>query len=672
MDFFEHQDQARRKSNLLVLLFIMAVVSLVMLTYFLQVIVFGVLEFIAYFVAENLSSEVSLFLHILDLFYRIAEELSRYDKTDFLFGTGIVTAIILLVSLHRIVSLSKYGGAQFAKMLDGRLVTGEQSDLKLQRLLNLAEEMAVASGIPVPSVYLLDERGINAFSLGHSLDNVVIAVTQGAIDHLDRDELQGVIAHEFSHILNGDIKINIKLMGILRGILLLQISMDRFSELGILERYTGNILDLKLIDYAVPAFFGVLFYVTEHVSFLFLFCIYIIGHAGYFLGGLIKVAISRQREHLADAFAVQFTRNPKGIAGALKRIGGYELAGYLANPNAKEIGHALFVSTQIIITSPILETHPSLENRIRRIEPNWNGEFRYRSKRKIYSNNKAKRFVWEQPSTLEEPANKMRWLTPENYVKARSLIERLPSNLKRAAHEPFSAAAVVYYLLLSEHHSVRDLQLSLLQQSADPTVYYELLRLSANTRHLTVEGRLPLLEMTIPTLRQLSDLQLAAFKGNISMLIAADKRINIFEWSLKKIVLSALDKSSSINLRLTMFGNISRLMEPCSLIISILIYCDDKPKEIHAQLVRLAEKKLGCEGLRLYKKSELDLNKLDAAIEKLKRLKPLLKPKLLKAFAAVITSDSRITPSEAELIRAISDTLDCPMPLIQDGVNGWS
>ncbi|HHH89125.1 MAG TPA: heat-shock protein HtpX, partial [Aliiroseovarius sp.] len=288
MDFFQHQDQARRQTALLVLFFSLAVISLVVLTNLLVMFLFGFID------SQTLNSP--------DLGGAF---LARFDWQTF-FGIGaVVIAVILLGSLYKIHSLSR-GGDAVAEMLGGQRIVDGSGDLDRQKVLNVVEEMAIASGTPVPPVYLIDEDGINAFAAGFSPGDAVIGVTRGCIRQLNREQLQGVIAHEFSHILNGDMRLNIRLMGILHGILILGLigyfllrggSHRHYYQRSSRNSGSGAILGLGL---------GLV----------------VIGYTGTFFGNLIKAAVSRQREFLADASAVQFTRSNQGIAGALKRIGG--------------------------------------------------------------------------------------------------------------------------------------------------------------------------------------------------------------------------------------------------------------------------------------------------------------------------------------------------------------
>ncbi|MFB3077974.1 MAG: M48 family metallopeptidase, partial [Lysobacterales bacterium] len=275
-----------------------------------------------------------------------------YYSWDIFWSVSIgVVALITIASLFRLHTL-KRGGSAVAEMMDGKLLVDPGDDYNKQKLLNVVAEMAIASGTPVPPVYLIQDKAINAFAAGYSSSDAVIGMTTGAIENLNRGQLQGVVAHEFSHILNGDMRLNLRLIGVLHGILILAIA-------GRMILSSGGGRARKNQSGALVLGFGLM----------------IIGYLGRFFGNLIKAAVSRQREFLADASAVQFTRNPDGIAGALKRIGGYKRGSVIAHPEGEALSHAFFSQGIKLFAVNLLATHPDLGDRIQRIEPGWNGKF---------------------------------------------------------------------------------------------------------------------------------------------------------------------------------------------------------------------------------------------------------------------------------------------------------
>jgi Zn-dependent protease with chaperone function len=636
MNFFKSQDIARGNTRKLVILFSLAIISLIIMTNILVMVVFGFLE------PERFNSMTAA----------QAWQESFDWQTFFMIGAGVLV-IVISGSIFKIIALSG-GGARVAEMMGGELIVDGTGDTNKQKILNVAEEMAIASGTPVPPVYLLDEDGINAFAAGYSPSDAVIGVTRGAIEQLSRDQLQGVVAHEFSHIFNGDMKLNIRLIGVLHGILLLGLigyyilrgsSRSRSSKNG------GGIVFLGM---------GLV----------------VIGYAGTFFGNLIKAAVSRQREYLADASAVQFTRNPDGIAGALKRIGGNSTGSLIENPNGSEISHALFSQGIKTYFNSMFATHPPLDNRIRKIDPAWDGEFDYteiiEQPPEESQSSSAQADIKKTTAILtgvaavldsEHITNQAGQPSPEHLDYAHNLVSELPVTLKNSVHEPFGARAVIYFLVLDKDKNIRDKQLQHLLASADPDVYGETIKLVNQVNDLKMEYRLPLVDMALPTLRQLSRKQYLLFKENLESLIKIDSKISLFEWSVKKIVLHHLETVFNKEYRKhSKHLSLKQTKDACSVLLSLLIYAGKQRGISEQETFDKAVNELAELDLQLLPKNKLSLDLLNNALDKLARLKPLKKPQLLKACATCITADKQITIAEAELFRAIADTLDCPMP----------
>ncbi|MCE0732582.1 M48 family metallopeptidase, partial [Halomonas sp. G15] len=333
MDFFTAQDRARRLSARLVLLLLLAVVLLVVLTCVLVALAVVVMN------PERMGAGDPL--------------AAALEPRLFALVAGGVVAIVVLGGLVRHLQL-RVGGYAVAEALGGRPLALDTRDEDERRLLHVVEEMAIASGMPVPAVYLLDDAAINAFAAGHDSHDAVIGVTRGAIEHFDRDQLQGVIAHEFSHILHGDMRLNLRLVALLHGILVIGLA-GRFLLRGLAggrrrgSRRGGHVAIMGL---------GV--------------ALMAVGYAGTLCGNLIKAAVSRQREFLADASAVQYTRNPEGIGGALQTLAAYRLGSHLLAANAAEFSH-LYFGSGVRSLSRFTATHPPLEARIRRVLPRWDG-----------------------------------------------------------------------------------------------------------------------------------------------------------------------------------------------------------------------------------------------------------------------------------------------------------
>ena len=640
MNFFESQSRVRRNTTWLVVLFSLAVISLIVMTNLLVMMAFGYLN------AEQMSGS--------------GMPAPQMDWQTFAtIGAGVV-AVIVVGSLYKIMTLSA-GGKAVAESLGGRLIAQNTRDPKQRKLLNVVEEMAIASGTPAPPVYLLaDEQGINAFAAGFSPRDAVIGVTRGTIEHLSRDQLQGVIAHEFSHIFNGDMRLNIRLMGILHGILILGLigyfilrpaaySGHRRSS----GKNAGGIVVLAI---------GLM----------------VIGYAGTFFGNLIKAAVSRQREYLADASAVQFTRNPDGIAGALKRIGGF--GSRVENPAAAEVSHAFFAQGVSSLVESLFSTHPPLKKRILRIDPQWDGSFdvidmpdapqedvKTGAEETLSRTDVARKVaavaagaaVVDVMNAIDQIGNPAQ----DTIDYARSLVSGLSETIKDAAHEPFGARAVMYCLALDAGQTDRARQLQYLQEQADPGVYPLVVSLLPEMRGLDARYRLPLVDIAIPALKQLSFKQYKLFKQNLTALADMNARVDFLEWSLQKILFNHLDaqffKLSRARVR---YASLAQLSHEIELILSAMAYVGQRDKHGAEQAFRVATAVLDLGGLRLLAETDISLSALDAALDKLAKLKPLVKPRLLKACVASIVQDQRVAPVEVELLRAFSDVLDCPMP----------
>lgn len=635
MDFFKSQDQAKRNTSRLIILFGLAVISLILITNFLIMVIFG-------FVGTEMTSMAAI-------------NAPRMSWEMFLYvGLG-VSAVILFGSLYKIATLSG-GGARVAEMMDGKLLLSGTGDIREQRLLNVVEEMAIASGTPVPPVYVMEEAGINAFAAGYSPSDAVIGVTRGAINTLGREQLQGVIAHEFSHILHGDMRINIRLIGVLHGILILGIIGYHLMRSGSYSRRSkdsGGIVILGL---------GLL----------------IVGYTGTFFGNLIKAAVSRQREYLADASAVQYTRNPNGIAGALMQIATHHERSFLNHPGGNEISHALFEEAQAhSLLGGLYATHPPLEDRIAAILPNWDGKYDVTAMipegeqlaDAAGSESRSDRDRQRAAATLTAGA-----ILGEQLVRAagnpgldhlgvaEKIIARIPPAWIAAARDPSGARAVVYLLVLQESDPVRRRQLNLLEHSADSGVFAEVSRLLASGQSVSAEQRLPLVEICLASLRQLSAAQYRLFRQNFDEMIRIDNKINLLEWSLHKLVLHHLDAVFSKRQPARLGRrDLARCRQSVSVLLSVIAQSTTRDAEQAQQWFQAGAASLDT-ALDFIPVAGLNVERLGAAIDELAEVRPLQKPALLKACAAAIRADGEVQPIEVELLRAVSASIDCPMP----------
>lgn len=589
-----------------------------------------------------------------------------WDPEVFAWVASVTLLLVAVGSLYKMAQL-RQGGVAVATLLGGRPVIRNTRDLAERKLLNVVEEIAIASGTPVPPVYVLDgEGGINAFAAGFTVSDAVIGVTRGCVEKLSRDELQGVIAHEFSHILNGDMRLNIRLMGVLNGILVLAlvgyIALRVFPYLLRSSRGGGKGKGgVAGIGLAI-ALFGIL--------------LMIIGYVGVFFGKLIKSAVSRQREYLADASAVQFTRQPSGLAGALKKIGGLTAGSRLRSAHAEEASHLFFSNGLRSAFFGLMATHPPLLERIKRIDPSFDGDYtEYAASAPDTSPaapaspaalsgfaraGRATRFAVEP----EEMVARVGMPRPEHLQYASQLIAALPKKLTGATEDPFGARAVVYCLLLNAAPEPRRIQLRRLEQHADDAVYEETLRLIPAAERIGPHSRLPLLDIAVPALRDLSRKHYEAFVENVRKLIAADQRVDLFEYMVSRIITRHLAPSfGRAKPPPVRYYAINPLVDTCGELLSCLAYRGARdPSEAQSAFARGAAR-LGTKRRPVISPADSrGLKTLDKALGKLALASPAVKKRVLEACTACVSADGKITVEEAELLRAVADWLDCPVP----------
>ncbi|HEU0154213.1 MAG TPA: M48 family metallopeptidase [Arenimonas sp.] len=628
MNFFERQQQARRQSGRLVILFAMAVAAIV--------------------IAVNLVYLVAV--------GGFPEDGSPRNVLGGMLVVSVVTVgIIAVASMHRISSLSS-GGAAVARQMGGTPVPEDTTDLHYRRLRNVVEEIAIASGVPVPQLFVLeDEAGINAFAAGYAPGDAAVAVTRGALDKLNRDELQGVIAHEFSHVLNGDMRLNIRLMGLLFGILALAIVARK-----VLLHGRGNSrggLPVILVALAVL----------------------VVGYAGQFFGRLIKAGISRQREFLADASAVQFTRQTTGLAGALKKIAGLPDGSRLASRDTEEVAHMLFGDG--VGYSSLFATHPPLLARIQALEPSFRAEA---------LEDQSARWQMHPPSGLDEdvalgldartppplPGDRAELqVTPpavvaqvgapqaNDYARAGALVKAIPEVLRHAARERDEAPAMLFGLLMAPPGKVRERQQFELSSRLDERLVRQTLDYADRLAELPRILCLPLAAMAMPSLRRRPRAELELFMDTCYVLTHADGQVSVFEYCLGRLLgghvkhlLDPAANSRPANRRLA--DQSAAAIE----VMAVLAQAghDDPAAAMRAYLAGIARvfPRLNAP----YRPPAEPLRALDAALPKLDDVEPVGKELLLEGLVAAVSHDGRICVAEAELLRAVSATLRCPLP----------
>lgn len=641
-NFFFRQMQARSNCRKLVILFIVAVFGIIAVLYF----------------AFRLICYINLITNIIkpSAVFEGKSTFLWWDPATFLTVFIAVTSFILIAGMIKMHQLQK-GGSSVAQMLGGRLVSQNTSEPAEHQLLNVVEEMAIAAGIPVPLVYILDkEPGINAFAAGLSINDAAVAITQGALAGLNRNELQGVIAHEFSHILNGDMRLNIQLIGIIYSILVI----------GIIG---GEILENHRISS------------KSAVLFIGGLLLAVIGYIGTFAGRLIQAAVSRQKEFLADASAVRFTRNPGGLANALKKIGGWKTGSLINSATARQASHLFFGETHIDVLFPeYLATHPPLIERILLLDPSFDGVFpavNEPAKTPPAVNNKPVAFASDKiagtpvslPVTAEagEIVDSVGNPAVDNLNSASIILTSLPGEIKEKLSTPDGAAAVVCALLAGNECRQRESQLNTFQQTVIMNVDKdEFLHLCKLTGGLKEDWKLPVVELAGPSLRGLTMREKRSFSAGIDSLINADGKMTLFEFSLQWVVRQYL---AEVNVKISEENSISHITQAGYSILIILRALanagnrEDAAKArqaFNAGMARIPE--LAGKNHDYFYTGNVNFAEINTALKKLQGASFKVIQVVVDACAHCVFADKTVTVAEAELLRVICLALHCPLP----------
>jgi Zn-dependent protease with chaperone function len=645
MDFFARQDHARKLTNRLVWLFALAVIATVVAV---NLLTYGGVEW--YLTETGVRGSRPLNVEATSG-QRTGPWITDLHLKAQLAATLVTLAIIGLGSLYKTAQL-RGGGPSVAISLGGRPAQPER-DLREQQLVNVVEEMSIASGVPMPQVYVLDrEEGINAFAAGLGQQDAVVAVTNGALHQFTRDELQAVIGHEFSHILNGDMRINLRLMGLIHGILVIALTgrlvMRLASSTG-RSRSSNNKNN------------GALAILVGGLALL------VVGSIGYFFGQMIKAAISRQREFLADAAAVQFTRNPQGMADALKRLGAGSARAYVAHPRTSEASHLFFGTATTASFSSLLATHPPLPDRIRAIEPTWDGTWPAAGEAPITNVGRRTSPMVSSLAghteriTADAVVARVGTVSPDQVALGVELADSLPEVVRNAAHDPYSARAVVIALMMGPDRAKAVPLMDLLERSGDHPLVREVRRLHPLIAKLDARARLPLLEISCPALQQLTASQRPPFLTLLNHLAKADGIISPTEYCLTRLVAAHLAPPTSNH------GGIHALppiLGSASVLLSALVRFGHTEPQAQRDALAAGAARLVERGgtLPLLPVDQCGPAQLDAALELLTKASPGLKRRVLDACAWTVAADGVVQPGEAELLRVVSMMLGCPMP----------
>ena len=651
MDFFAHQDKARKKSFQLVVLFSLAVVFIVVAVY---LAIMGVMYFASGKMSEVGPETIPFEWFNFEVFYTVAI---------------IVGAAIGVATLMKILAL-RQGGSYVAEALGGTLVQPDSTDSLERRLLNVVEEISIAAGVPVPAVYVMKkERGINAFAAGWSPSDAAVAVTAGCLEQLNRDELQGVIAHEFSHILNGDMRLNIRLIGFISGIMVL-------ATIGYWALHMRPSTRGKNNGYAAILLAAI--------------ALLIIGYGGAFVARLIQSAVSRQREFLADSSAVQFTRNPSGIANALKKIGGYEIHSTIHSPASREVRHMFFGPSDVVsMLGSVLATHPPIDERIKRLDPSFDGDY---SKRSVLPDLQAPEAAAGQagvagmvgaaafgsagasaravssgsptlPTSAESVAG-MGVLTQEHIDAGAALLAAIPDRLRQGVSEPMSACATIAALLLDSDPDVRSRQLESVAREFSPALARETGLVAKDVASIDPAFRLPLVDLALPALRRLSRPQYAAFSRTLIELVRADENVTLFEFCLQKVVEFRLFQAFDAASRGYRAVSPREFIGDAVVLLSAVARAgssveDDARRSFEAAVSTLFMGRVPA-GVGPLQKPGID--QLDQAFQRFSMAPMKIRRQVFLAVSDCVLHDGHVTVQESELIRAVAYCMGLPLP----------
>lgn len=641
-NFFARQEQARQRSRWLVLAFAAAVVSILLLTNAVVLIT----------VANTSQDTVAM----------VVPDSGWVSRNLWVVVTTSVVVVMIIAgaSMYRMAKLSDGGGA-VAQAMGGSHISSDVQDPEHRRLRNVVEEVALASGVPVPEIYVLEaEPGINAFAAGFSTSDAAIAVSRGSLEHLTRDELQGVIAHEFSHILNGDMRLNIRLIGALFGILVIGLAGRQILRVG---RYGNNRKGAPLL--------------------LLGLALLIIGFAGLFFARLIQAAVSRQRETLADASAVQFTRNPVGIGGALKKIAALSAGSRLESADATEVSHMLFADG---IGRQWFATHPPIEDRIRAIDPHFDrkeladlrarlglGRGRAAEDERRAHPTSGKSLAGAGPvaafagsadievADLADTVGNPDW---EQVRYAEALRESLDPQTLRAAHSIRTAMDLIFALLIDGDPAVRARQIRIIEENLGGDHGSQVEELLQPIADLDPRHRLPLVELTLPVLKRRPRSAIRIYLKTMEKLISADGNIDVFEFALSRLVrvylIEAMNPRGEANQE--DHRDLKDVREEISLVLAVLAQAGHATETDARRAFVAGWHHLFPAADTAYAPPRDWVDPTANALERIDELAPLFKEAVLEAMLETLSHDGRITLQELEMFRAICASLHCPMP----------
>ncbi|MFT7878787.1 MAG: M48 family metallopeptidase [Sulfurimonas sp.] len=620
MNFFEAQERARKNTGRLVALFILSVAGLILVT----------TTFVSWFYFHYISDDGAPF------------SFEKYFYSPIFLDVSVVIFMLVgLGALYEYLQLSK-GGQNVAEALGGRKLSPNSANEAEKRLLNVVEEMSIASGILTPTVYMLEESSINAFAAGLTIDDAVIGITRGAVEKLDRNELQGVIAHEFSHIFNGDMRLNMNLAATLYGVTLIAMIGEflvrhlRFSSSRTRKGGGGAVVILG---------FGLL----------------AIGYIGVFFASLIKASVSRSREYLADATAVQYTRYPAGIAGALKKILYYHSG--IDSPSAKSYAHFYFAQG----VSSLFATHPPLKERIHRIDRKWDGkipEYETAEKKVVLGekeDHKAKRERFIQGAVTAAALASVGTMEEDEVKHAHDSVEKLDQEIREKLNDPLGAQAAILALFYEEVY--KEAHFASLKEHS-PYLLLEFASLVSKGVEVYQKEALLIISLALYSLKGLSVEQYRTFDTLMQTFVDIDQKVSMYEWSLMYMIRRNLqiyfgERKVPKKLKHTHIGAVKNELE---IVFSMLIHDQYESEEAARMANADVMRKIGAGALQYRYSDTISHEMFESAMKEIELAKPGVAKRIFEGVLHSVKVDSVVTPGENLFVHAVALLLQVPLP----------
>ena len=635
MDFLEHQKKARGRSKLLFWIFPVAVLVVaagvwLVLRWSLWLILPGIAA-----VSENPIAWEST----------VEAGQQLVGSAAFAFWTiGIVMVVIFVSSLWKMYTL-RGGGMTVALLMKGIPISHASSSHERRQLLNVVEEMSIASGMPVPPVFVIDNRSINALAAGWTPEDAVIIVTQGLVDRLSRDEMQGVIAHEFSHIVHGDIRINSRLVGVIHGIVI----VGAFGHWMMHSPYRdGEINEAAFKALPILIVFAIIG-----------FCIRVVGSIGTLVGRIIQSAVSRQREYLADAAAVDYTRNPDGIAGALREIGSRGSRNRLGSINSTEFAHFFFTNP----ASGWLSTHPSLEHRIARIERVPVEEI---GRITTVGGGGAGTSAGIELGMACAGLQQLGDMAPSMTEHARSLMDQLPRRLLDSIHTPRGAEAAIVGLLYDPDLKLQRKQRNVVNSRLGAPVTAELKAIHPYLIAMDRVQKLLILDLSVPALSRLDRFETDRLIGVVESCIDVDERTDLFEWLVGRIILRRLRLRLSLHVSREGRRTLAQVGSSAACALYAVARRGAREEAAADEAFAAGIERLGL-ALPVPDRSSMSLESLGKAFDEIAEAALEVRVAILESCLVTAANDGMIRTGEYEMIRAVADALGIGMPPILPG-----